>query len=52
MNDGYHAGMAAILIIIGLIVAIFLSVFWGVILMLIGLVLLFVPAVPYGVRRR
>jgi len=36
------------LVLIGLVVAIFLSVFWGVILMVIGLILMFVPAVPYG----
>lgn len=40
--------MGLALLLIGLIVAIFLSTFWGVILMVIGLILMFVPGVPYG----
>jgi hypothetical protein len=39
-------GLAVILI--GIVVAIFLSSFWGAILIVVGLILLFVPAVPYG----
>jgi len=36
------------LVLIGLIVAIFVSAFWGVILIVVGLILMFVPGAPYG----
>jgi hypothetical protein len=40
--------MALALIVIGIIVALLLSTWIGLALILIGIVLLFVPAVPYG----
>lgn len=40
--------MGLALILIGLVVAIFLSAFWGALLMVVGLILVFVPGVPYG----
>jgi hypothetical protein len=40
--------MALALIIIGLIVWLLLNATLGIILLVIGLVLLFVPAAPYG----
>jgi len=36
------------LVLIGLVVLIFLSAFWGAILIVVGLILMFVPGVPYG----
>jgi hypothetical protein len=43
--------MAVALIVIGLLVALLLNFTVGVILLVIGIVLLFVPNVPYGYRR-
>jgi hypothetical protein len=40
--------MGLALVLIGIVVAIFLSVFWGIILVAIGVILMFVPSVPYG----
>lgn len=40
--------MGLALVLIGIVVAIFLSMFWGVILVILGLILMFVPGVPYG----
>ena len=40
--------MALALIVIGLVVTFLLSFTVGLVLVLIGVVLLFVPAVPYG----
>lgn len=40
--------MGLALILIGILVGIFLSTFWGIVLIAIGLILLFVPGVPYG----
>ena len=40
--------MGLLLFLIGLILALFVSVFWGVVLMVIGLILMFVPGVPGG----
>jgi hypothetical protein len=37
-----------IVILIGLIVAIFVNAFWGLVIIVVGIVLLFVPRVPYG----
>ena len=42
--------MALALIIIGLLVAVLLSWTIGLLLVIVGVVLLFVPAVPYGYR--
>jgi len=36
------------LVLIGLVVLIFVSAFWGAILIVVGLILMFVPGVPYG----
>jgi hypothetical protein len=36
------------LVLIGLVVAIFLSTLLGVLLMVVGFILMFVPSVPYG----
>lgn len=41
-----HLGLA--LILIGIVVAIFLSQLWGIILVVIGIALMFIPGVPYG----
>jgi hypothetical protein len=40
--------MAVLLIILGFVIWIFVSSFAGVVLVLLGLILLFVPQVPYG----
>lgn len=40
--------MALALILIGIVVAIFLNVILGIVLIMLGIILLFVPAVPYG----
>lgn len=40
--------MALIVILIGVIVALAVNAFWGLVIIAIGIVLLFVPAVPYG----
>ena len=40
--------MALALIVIGIIVALLVSSTIGIVLILVGVVLLFVPAVPYG----
>lgn len=44
--------MALALILIGLIVMLLLNFTAGLILLVIGIVLLFVPGVPYGYHRR
>lgn len=43
--------MALALILIGLLVMLLLHFTLGLILVIIGIVLLFVPGVPYGYRR-
>lgn len=40
--------MAIVFIIVGLVMALFLNTTIGLMIMLIGFVLLFVPAAPYG----
>lgn len=40
--------MAALLIILGIVIALLVSWTIGVILIVVGVVLLFVPAIPYG----
>lgn len=44
--------MALALILIGLVVMLLLNFTAGLILLVIGIVLLFVPGVPYGYHRR
>jgi len=40
--------MAILLIVLGLVIWLLLSPLLGLILLVVGLILLFVPAVPYG----
>jgi hypothetical protein len=40
--------MALALILIGLLIWLVLSPFIGIVLVIVGIILLFVPAVPYG----
>lgn len=40
--------MGLALFLIGVLIWLTISPFWGIILMIIGLILIFVPGVPYG----
>lgn len=40
--------MGLALLILGIILLVFVSVFWGLVCIVIGLILMFVPGVPYG----
>jgi hypothetical protein len=44
--------MAALLIVAGILIALLLNATLGIVLVILGVVLLFVPAVPYGPRSR
>lgn len=40
--------MGLVVILIGIVVALAVNAFWGLVIIAIGIALLFVPAVPYG----
>ena len=40
--------MGVILIVVGALIAIFVSLFWGLVIVGIGVILVFVPGAPYG----
>jgi hypothetical protein len=44
--------VALLLIILGIVIAVLVHYLLGILLVIIGIVLLFVPGVPYGYRRR
>ena len=50
-HGGYARKMGLALILIGLVVMFFLSIMIGVILIIAGICLFFVPAAPYGYSR-
>jgi hypothetical protein len=44
--------LALLLIVLGIVVAVFVHYLLGILLLIVGIVLLFVPGVPYGFRGR
>jgi len=44
--------VAILLIVLGIVIALLVNYLLGVLLLIVGIVLLFVPGVPYGWHRR